>query len=51
MAEFLSMGSHAAYVWGSYGLTLAGLGLLFWLALRLRRKARDWRALAGDDQP
>lgn len=47
MAEFLAMGGHAVWVWSCYGLTLLGVGVVIALALRQRRKAAHWRALAG----
>lgn len=51
MAEFLSMGGYAVFVWGSYGLTLGGVALIVWLAARQRAKAKAWQAMAGGDQP
>jgi heme exporter protein D len=30
MSEFLAMGGYAWYVWGSYGVTAAALGLEVW---------------------
>ena len=53
-AEFWDMGGYAVYVWGSYGVVVAGVVLELWLALRERaavlaalRRNRD-EALAGD---
>lgn len=46
MAEFFAMGGHAVWVWSCYGLTLAGVMFVIWLARRQRRKAAEWRALA-----
>jgi heme exporter protein D len=53
-AEFWDMGGYAVYVWGSYGVVLAGVALELWLARRERaavlaalRRNRD-EALAGD---
>lgn len=51
MAEFLSMGGYAVFVWGSYGLTLGGVALIVWLAARQRAKAKAWQAMAGGDLP
>jgi heme exporter protein D len=38
MSEFFAMGGYGAYVWGSFGVTFAALGIELWL---LRRR---WRA-------
>lgn len=53
-AEFWDMGGYALYVWGSYGVVLAGVALELWLALRERgavlaalRRNRD-DVLAGE---
>lgn len=48
MAEFLSMGGHAVWVWSCYGLTAGGIALLVWLSFRQRAKAREWQHMAGD---
>jgi heme exporter protein D len=41
MSEFLNMGGYAAYVWPSYGLTLAVIGLNIVWARRLLAKSRE----------
>ncbi|GGE44910.1 hypothetical protein GCM10011367_19570 [Marinicauda pacifica] len=41
MSDFLSMSGYGAYVWGSYGLTLAVIGALTWWTLAGRRGARE----------
>ncbi|WP_429911862.1 heme exporter protein CcmD [Glycocaulis sp.] len=51
MAEFLSMGGHAVWVWSCYALTAGGVALLIWLSFRQRAKAREWQKLSGDRQP
>ena len=38
MLEFLKMGGYAAYVWPAFGLTVVGLGGLFWQSWQLARK-------------
>lgn len=38
MAEFLSMGGHATFVWSSYGVTALVLGALIWHSLRMMRR-------------
>ena len=38
MAEFLSMGGYAAFVWSSYGVTAVVLGALIWHSLRMMRR-------------
>lgn len=41
IAEFFGMGGYALYVWGSYGMAFALLGLeVLWLARRSRRRLR-----------
>lgn len=37
-ADFLAMGGHGLYVWGSYGLMAAGLALLIIGSLRGQRR-------------
>ncbi|MDA7085919.1 heme exporter protein CcmD [Pseudomonas sp. SA3-5] len=37
-AEFLAMGSHGAYVWSSFGISLAVLALNIVLPLLARRR-------------
>ncbi|WP_372873858.1 heme exporter protein CcmD [Pseudomonas sp.] len=37
-AEFLAMGTHGAYVWSSFGISLAVLGLNIVLPLLARRR-------------
>jgi len=39
MSEFLAMGGYALYVWGSYGVTFALLGLEIILLLKRKQKA------------
>ena len=41
MAEFFAMDGYAVWVWASYGLTLAGVGLLIWRAVAARRAAQQ----------
>jgi heme exporter protein D len=41
MSEFLNMGGYAAYVWPSYGLTLAVIVLNIVWARRLLAKSRE----------
>ena len=41
MSEFLNMGGYAAYVWPSYGLTLAIIVLNIVWARRLLARSRD----------
>ena len=41
MSEFLAMGGYAAYVWPSYGLTLAIIVLNIVWARRLLAKSRQ----------
>jgi len=38
VAEFLAMGSHGAYVWSSFGISLAVLALNVVLPLLARRR-------------
>jgi heme exporter protein D len=38
---FWAMGGYAAFVWGSYGVTVAALAAEIWLARRRRRLARE----------
>ena len=43
VAEFLTMGGYAFYVWGAYGLTavvLLGNAIVAWRWLRWQRQAR-----------
>jgi heme exporter protein D len=48
-SEFLAMGGHAEFVWGSFGVTaLVIVGEL--LALRSRRKALRDLAASDDDE-
>lgn len=46
MAEYFAMGGHAVWVWSCYGLTLAGVAMVIWLAFRQRGKAKLWRTQA-----
>ena len=52
MSEFLNMGGYAAYVWPSYGLTLAIIVLnIVWarrLLARSREDARRRLAIRGE---
>ena len=41
MSSFLNMGGYAAYVWPSYGLTLAVIVLTIVWARRLLAKSRE----------
>lgn len=52
--EFWDMGGYAVFVWGSYAVVFAGVGLELWLAMRRRgavlgllRRNRE-NAQAGD---
>ena len=53
MSEFLNMGGYAAYVWPSYGLTLAVIILnIVWarrLLTRSREEARRRLAMRGEE--
>lgn len=40
MQDFLAMGGHGAYVWGSCAVTFAALAMEAWLAARRLRRAR-----------
>jgi heme exporter protein D len=52
MSEFLNMGGYAAYVWPSYGLTMAIIVLnIVWarrLLARSREEARRRLAMRGE---
>ncbi|MCG5515770.1 MULTISPECIES: heme exporter protein CcmD [Ectothiorhodospira] len=52
MMEFLAMGGHGLFVWGSYGVTLLVLlGEMIWLRRRrlaLRRQLARLARLQGD---
>ena len=47
--NFLDMGGHGFFVWGSYGVFAAGLALEAWLAVRRRRAALDAARQAAAD--
>lgn len=53
MSEFFNMGGYAAYVWPSYGLTLAAIVLnIVWarrLLARSREEARRRLAMRGEE--
>lgn len=53
MSEFINMGGYAAYVWPSYGLTLAVIVLnIVWarrLLARSREEARRRLAMRGEE--
>jgi heme exporter protein D len=53
VSEFLNMGGYAAYVWPSYGLTLAVIILnIVWarrLLARSREEARRRLAMRGEE--
>ena len=53
MSDFLNMGGYAAYVWPSYGLTLAIIVLnIVWarrLLARSREEARRRLAMRGEE--
>ena len=38
MSEFLSMGGYGFYVWGSYAVTFAALGIEVAVLIRRKRK-------------
>ena len=40
MSEFLAMGGHAWYVWGSYGVTFACLAVEVFLLMKRSREAK-----------
>jgi heme exporter protein D len=40
MSDFFAMGGYAFYVWGSYGVTFALLGLEVALLARRKREAK-----------
>ena len=44
IGDFVAMGGHAPYVWGSYGAVVLLLGLE--AALLVRRRQRAWTRLA-----
>jgi heme exporter protein D len=54
-SDFLTMGGHGLFVWGSYALTaLVLVAELVLLTQRRRRafdEARRWRLAHGDDGP
>jgi len=55
-SEFFAMGGYGVYVWGSYGITAALIGVEAWLALRRRRRALNTavsaaRAAAAGEVP
>ncbi|MBK9363356.1 MAG: heme exporter protein CcmD [Rubrivivax sp.] len=53
LTDFLAMGGHGLFVWGSFGVTAAVLAWeLISLAQRRRRAlaaVRQWRVLQGDE--
>ena len=40
MSEFVHMGGHAFYVWGSYGITFALLALEVYMLLKRKRETK-----------
>ena len=40
MSEFFAMGGYGFYIWGSYGVTFALLGLEVVLLLKRKREAK-----------
>lgn len=51
IAEFVTMGGYAAYVWASYGITLLVLGILpLRASLRLRQTRADLAASRGPSE-
>ena len=54
MSEFFDMGGYAAYLWPSYGVTLAAVVLnIFWarrLLARSREDARRRLAMRGEEK-
>jgi heme exporter protein D len=51
VSDFLSMGGHARYVWGAYGLTVLVMALEPWLATRRRRRALEAAGALADAEP
>ena len=51
--EFIAMGGHGLYVWGSFGVTAVVLGWELLALVQRRRRAlaavRQWRLLQGDE--
>jgi len=41
VADFFAMGGHAAYVWGSYAVTLTALAAELWKLRRRKLKALE----------
>ena len=39
MMDWLAMGGYAGYVWGSYGVTFAAIGIELFLLSQRRRRA------------
>mgnify|MGYP000090092790 CR=1 FL=1 len=52
MSDFLAMGGHGLYVWGSFGVTAVALAVELWAMGRRRQQAltevRNWRLLNDD---
>jgi heme exporter protein D len=49
LQDFLHMGGHGFFVWGSYGVTFALLAAEAFLALQRHRRARAEAARANED--
>ena len=41
MSEFFNMGGYAFYVWTSFGISVFGLILMYWLSKRYDQKQHD----------
>ena len=53
MIDWLAMGGYAGYVWGSYGVAFAAIGIELWLLTQRKRRARarasaEWEARDGN---
>ena len=52
LSDFLAMGGHGLYVWGSYGVTAVVLAVELWAMGQHRQRAltevRNWRLLNED---
>ena len=55
LAEFLTMGGYAAYVWAAFGLTLVVMVALFWQSWHMARKRTAelaaWRERRATQSP
>ncbi len=49
LSAFIAMGGYGVYVWGSYVVSAAVLGIEVWLLIARHREAR--RRIAGSVEP